>query len=300
MYQYENFSCLEQLSEQLFRHLAIDQAHTITALNQQIFSKVHQHGIEASQSTEDSNFFSYWLDPSLSLHCADFEHGEDNYLYTAQRRNHRNILKNLSTLNVHSILHVDCQWGGFLEDCVYYGFDITALAYHDIHYQFCQSKLTSLKPKVNFLVSQKPITDIQTKHDAIVDIESLNDLPNQQWNQHLDSYAHKIKKGGILFLQVMIGTSSYRIDSIPMKRHYGTAETIFKWAQRNNKTILHIKNIRSNYILTVNSWLKSFEKNKDTLGRQYATTQQWGAFLALMKAELLLQHKNAIQITIQM
>ena len=298
MTDYDTPLCYNTLAEQLTNQLRIDRNKTITHLQKAVFYPTIGASPYDNWMEQGSDFFSHWLDPSLSFYSGQFLEDQPDNLFLSQKNLHRYIIRLFSCFHVAHILQVDCQWGGFISDCMCHGFDITAQTTSEDHASFCHNQVKSQKPKVNFLLTQKPVASLPETYDAIVDLESLNQIPVRRWPSQLNAYAHKLKTGGLIFLQLIVSAKPQDYLDIP-KKHHAPLSLIQQWAKNQGHTILQTRNNTLDYIQTYSHWIKNLERERKTLLMQTPHVTKWGVFLAFMKAELANEHTQLLQILIQ-
>ena len=295
MTDYDTPTCYATLSAQLATQLQTCRFKTISHLQKTVFLPGN---LAKEWDSQGSDFFSHWLDPSLSFYCGEFHPNNPDNLFLAQKNNHRNILKTFSCFHVSHILQVDCQWGGFMTDCMCYGFDITAQTHSHDHATFCHNQVRSHKPKVNFLITQDTVASISGTFDALVDLENLNRIPIRRWSSTLNAYSKKLKKGGLLFLQVLVSSQPQSYLDIP-KKNQAPLSWIQQWAKNTNHTILHTRNLTPHYQSICTHWIHNLESERKALLLQTPHVTQWGTFLAFLQAELATNQTQLVQLLIQ-
>ena len=136
-----------------------------------------------------NEFFSLWLDPSLTYSSAIFDKKE-NSLESAQMNKYKKLISLINPKPGDKILEIGCGWGGFAE-FVGKNHDIKMDCITISQKQFEYAKKRIFKNGLNekIQIKLKDYRDVQEKYNSIAAIEMIEAVGMN----YLPSYFHTIK-----------------------------------------------------------------------------------------------------------
>ena len=136
-----------------------------------------------------NEFFSLWLDPSLTYLSAIFDKKE-NSLESAQMNKYKKLISLINPKPGDKILEIGCGWGGFAE-FVGKNHDIKMDCITISQKQFEYAKKRIFKNGLNekIQIKLKDYRDVQEKYNSIASIEMIEAVGKN----YLPSYFHTIK-----------------------------------------------------------------------------------------------------------
>ena len=196
-----------------------------------------------------NNFYSYWLDETMSYSSALYENQELN-LTDAQNYKYKNIIHNLDIKDEDSVCEIGTGWGGFLKTILEYNKESNFSGYtiSKNQFEYVQNKLVTKGNNLdlNYLDYRK----IQKKFDKIVSIEMFEAVGQKYWDTYFDKIYNSLNNGGKACLQIITindHSFSHYKDNVDFIQKY-----IFPGGMLPSKSIL----------------LKLFKKHKLELYRQ--------------------------------
>tara|TARA_B100001250_G_scaffold39113_1_gene31132 strand:+ start:1922 stop:3100 length:1179 start_codon:yes stop_codon:yes gene_type:complete len=148
-----------------------------------IFNKIKKIFIKNNKSTSRKNiskhydlgndFFSLWLDPTLTYSSAIFEE-KKNDLESAQRNKYKKLIELIKPKTGNRILEIGCGWGGFAE---YVGknldVNLDCITISKKQFDYASKKIfdEGLNEKVK--IKLQDYRDIKDKYDSIASIEMI-------------------------------------------------------------------------------------------------------------------------------
>ena len=137
-----------------------------------------------------NEFFSLWLDPSLTYSSAIFEK-EDSNLELAQMNKYKKLLSLINPKPGDKILEIGCGWGGFAE-FVGKNYDIKMDCITISQKQFDYASKRIFKNGLNekIKIKLKDYRDVEAKYNSIASIEMIEAVGKN----YLSSYFNTIKK----------------------------------------------------------------------------------------------------------
>ncbi len=150
-----------------------------------------------------NDFYSLWLDPSMTYSSAVFERPADSLL-TAQDNKYRRMAELAAIGPGDHVLEVGCGWGGFCSWAAReIGCRITAVTISKAQYDFAARRLQDegLSDKVDLRLQD--YRDIQGRFDRIVSIEMLEAVGEKYWPRYFAMLHDRLVPGGRAALQVI-------------------------------------------------------------------------------------------------
>jgi len=170
-----------------------------------------------------NNFFSLWLDKSLTYSSAIFENSKQD-LYLAQNNKYQKLTDLLKPAVGSNILEIGCGWGGFAEYLgTNYDVKLDCITISKRQFEFAKERIhkCGLNEKVNIEI--KDYRDLKKKYDHIVSIEMIEAVGQN----YLDSYFNTIKKN--LNPLGTVGIQAITIDNNLFERYKNKQDFIQKY-----------------------------------------------------------------------
>jgi cyclopropane-fatty-acyl-phospholipid synthase len=170
-----------------------------------------------------NNFYSAWLDRSMTYSAALFEHGADD-LPTAQLRKYQSLAERIDLKPGQHVLEIGCGWGGFAEFMAKtYGVDVVALTLSREQCDYAKSRIfaAGLAEKVD--VRLQDYRDEKGTYDRIASIEMIEAVGEEFWPTYFRQLHDRLVPGGIAGIQAITIQDRYfagyrrEVDFI---RHY--------------------------------------------------------------------------------
>ena len=137
-----------------------------------------------------NDFFSLWLDPSLTYSSAIFEKQKDD-LFSAQLNKYKKLTELIKPNVGNKILEIGCGWGGFAEYVgKNYDVKLDCITISKEQFEFSKKRIfeKGLNEKVNIFL--KDYRDVKDKYDSIASIEMIEAVGQN----YLVNYFKSIKK----------------------------------------------------------------------------------------------------------
>ena len=220
------------------------------------------------------DFFSLWLDNSLTYSCAYFKN-ENDTLEQAQENKYEHICRKLMLKEGESLVDIGCGFLGMLiYACKNYG--ISGVGYTLSKNQHNEAlkriKEEGLGNKIK--VCLKDYREAEGKFDKFVSIGMFEHVGNRYYKTFFQKTKLLLKKNGIGVLHT-IG-QDIKEPTDPWIRKYifpgGEIPPVQNIVDIMGKQDLHfidIENLRFHYHKTIQKWIKRFEKNVDEVKEMY-------------------------------
>ena len=170
-----------------------------------------------------NDFFSLWLDKSLTYSSAIFENSKQD-LYLAQNNKYQKLTDLLKPAAGSNILEIGCGWGGFAEYLgTNYDVKLDCITISKRQFEFAKERIhkCGLNEKVNIEI--KDYRDLKKKYDHIASIEMIEAVGQN----YLDSYFNTIKKN--LNPSGTVGIQAITIDNNLFERYKNKQDFIQKY-----------------------------------------------------------------------
>ena len=146
-----------------------------------------------------NDFYSQWLDPTMSYSSAIFTDGDD--LEAAQKSKWEHLAGRLG--NPETLLEIGCGWGALANFFQTGGAQVTAISLSD--QQLAWARLRQ-DPSIDF--RKQDYRDTDGQFDAIVSVEMVEAVGREYWPSYFDCIARNLKPGGRAAIQYI----SFRDD----------------------------------------------------------------------------------------
>ena len=151
-----------------------------------------------------NEFFSTWLDKTLTYSCGIFEKpGQE--LEKAQINKYNKLINLIQPKPGDKILEIGCGWGGFAEHLAKnYDVQLDCITISQKQFEFTKKRINLLglqnKVKVKFL----DYRDLKDKYDAIASIEMIEAVGEKNLNRYFKTIKNNLKPNGVGAIQAII------------------------------------------------------------------------------------------------
>jgi cyclopropane-fatty-acyl-phospholipid synthase len=153
-------------------------------------------------------FYTLWLDPTMSYSSAWFAEGDKQSLMDAQRAKIKRILDSIQTKEDDQILEIGCGWGGFMEEALRNGNQVTGLTLSTEQKAFADSRLQKISTEVSnakqFEVRLQDYRDCKEQFDGIASVEMFEAVGENHWTEYFQTIAKRLKAGGRACIQTIV------------------------------------------------------------------------------------------------
>jgi len=170
-----------------------------------------------------NDFFSLWLDKTLTYSSAIFENSKQE-LYLAQNNKYQKLIDLLKPTAGSKFLEIGCGWGGFAEYLgTNYDVKLDCITISKRQFEFAKERIhkCGLNEKVNIEI--KDYRDLKEKYDYIASIEMIEAVGQN----YLDSYFSTIKNN--LNPSGTVGIQAITIDDSLFERYKNKQDFIQKY-----------------------------------------------------------------------
>ena len=259
-----------------------------------------------------NDFFSLWLDKTLTYSSAIFEDPEQD-LFNAQNNKYRKLVDLLRPSAGSRILEIGCGWGGFAEYIgSNYDVKLDCITISQKQFEFAKERIhkCGLNEKVN--IELKDFRDLNNKYDHIASIEMIEAVGQN----YLDSYFNTIKK--TLIPSGTVGIQAITIDNTLFDRYKNKQDFIQKYIfpggflPSRNELQTHVNSnglkfneynsYANHYSDTLIVWRELFNKKWDLIKEQgfdLTFKRMWEFYLSYCEAGFKSKNIDLIQFSLQ-
>ena len=255
-----------------------------------------------------NDFFSQWLDETLTYSSAVYENQNDN-LVTAQKNKYQKLIDLLNIKDNNKVLEIGCGWGGFSEYLAKkYNVSIDCITISKKQLEFTKRRVfqAGLNNKVNVMFLD--YRDLKEKYDKVASIEMIEAVGEK----YLDKYFNTIKKS--LNTNGTAAIQGITIRNDLFDRYRSSEDFIQKYIfpggflpsidfmkhliNKNKLNLLKINSYPDDYAKTLNVWKENFFKTWDNispLGFDETFKRMWEFYLSYCEAGFKARNINLIQ-----
>ena len=258
-----------------------------------------------------NDFFSLWLDETLTYSSAIFENDKQN-LSDAQNNKYQKLINLLKPRDNSKVLEIGCGWGGFAEYLgKNYNVKLDCITISKKQYDFTRERIhkAGLNEKINIQI--KDYRDLKGKYDSIASIEMIEAVGQN----YLQSYFNTIKKN--LSIHGNVGIQAITIDDSLFDRYKNkqdfiqkyifpggflpSKKSLHKYANSNGLKFNEYNSYSKHYSETLIIWRKEFIKKWDLIKKQgfdLNFKKMWEFYLSYCEAGFKSKNIDLIQFSL--
>ena len=259
-----------------------------------------------------NEFFSLWLDKTLTYSSAIFEKKSQN-LSEAQNNKYQKLIDLIRPKNGDKILEIGCGWGGFAEYLgKKYDVKLDCITISKKQYEYAKERIQrcGLNEKVNIQI--KDYRDLKDKYNSIASIEMIEAVGQN----YLESYFKKIKENlsysGTAAIQAITIDDSL-FDRYKKKQDFiqkyifpggflPSKNSLNKHVSENGLAIKSYESYADHYSSTLALWRNEFDKKWDLIKNQgfdLTFKRMWEFYLSYCEAGFKSKNIDLIQFSLQ-
>ncbi|MDA9604245.1 cyclopropane-fatty-acyl-phospholipid synthase family protein [Candidatus Pelagibacter sp.] len=258
-----------------------------------------------------NDFFSLWLDKTLTYSSAVFENPKQNLL-EAQNNKYQKLINLLKPKNGSKILEIGCGWGGFAEYLgTNYDVKLDCITISKKQFEFAKERIhkCGLNEKINIEI--KDYRDLKNRYDHIASIEMIEAVGQN----YLNSYFNTIKKN--LSESGTVGIQAITIDDNLSNRYKNKQDFIQKYifpggflpskselknyVNFNDLEFVEYNSYADHYANTLIIWREKFNKEWELIkdqGFDLTFKRMWQFYLSYCEAGFKSKNIDLIQFSL--
>ncbi len=151
-----------------------------------------------------NEFFSLWLDKSLTYSSAIYKNDKDD-LEIAQKNKFQELINLMNIKDGNKVLEIGCGWGGFAEFLAKnYDVSVDCITISKNQYDFTKKKIfnSGLNNKVN--VKFLDYRDLKEKYDHVASIEMIEAVGEKYMDQYFGTIKNVLNYNGTAAIQGIV------------------------------------------------------------------------------------------------
>ena len=220
-----------------------------------------------------NDFYSLWLDDTMSYSCAYFKNENDS-LYDAQMNKIHHLLRKLNLKEGLSLLDIGCGWGALLiEAAKLYkvkgvGITLSQEQYNKFKERIKEENLEEyLDVK---LMDYRELEKSKMTFDRVVSVGMLEHVGRENYRLFMKNVHTVLKPSGIFVLHYISGLYESQGDAWMRKYIFPggvipTLREIISISADYKFYTVDVESLRMHYAKTLLKWAENFENNLDTV-----------------------------------
>ena len=259
-----------------------------------------------------NDFFSLWLDPSLTYSSAIFEKQKDD-LFSAQLNKYKKLTDLIKPNVGNKILEIGCGWGGFAEYVgKNYDLKLDCITISKEQFEFSKKRIfeNGLNEKVNIFL--KDYRDVKDKYDSIASIEMIEAVGQNYLVNYFKSIKKNLSENGRAAIQAITIDDSL-FDRYKTKEDFiqkyifpggflPSKKKLYDLSSSNGLEIKKYESYGSHYSNTLKIWRDEFLKKWEEIskhGFDNKFKRMWHFYLSYCEAGFKSKNIDLIQFSMQ-
>ena len=258
-----------------------------------------------------NEFFSKWLDKTLTYSCGIFN-SSDETLEKAQINKYNKLIGLIKPKPGNKILEIGCGWGGFAEQLAKnYDVKLDCITISKKQFEFTKAKINrlGLNHKVN--IKMADYRDIKREYENIISIEMIEAVGEKYLNNYFKSIKENLAPGGTAAIQsIVINDSLY--DRYRTKEDFiqkfifpggflPSLKSLKKLSSNSGLVFDSQKLYGEHYSNTLQKWRKSFLNSWVEISRQGFNLNfknMWDFYLSYCEAGFKSKNIDLLQFSL--
>lgn len=257
-------------------------------------SKKNQEKEVSSHYDIGNDFYSLWLDETMSYSCAYFENPDDT-LGEAQKKKVDRILKKLHLEEGMTLLDIGCGWGYLLiEAAKKYKIRGTGITLSHEQYKEFNRRIEAegLGEYLTVeLLDYRDLPKLGKQFDRIVSVGMVEHVGRENYQLFNDCVSQVLKEGGVYLLHYISALKEHPGDAWIKKYIFPggvipSLREIISCAAEDNFHTLDVENLRLHYNRTLLCWEKNFREHIDEVRQMFDErfVRMWDLYLSACAA----------------
>ena len=256
-----------------------------------------------------NDFFSTWLDKSLTYSCGIFNSSEET-LEQAQINKYNKLINMVKPLKGDRVLEIGCGWGGFAEHLAKnYDIKLDCITISKKQYLFTKEKIRLKKLNHKVKVHMLDYRDIKSKYDIIVSIEMIEAVGEKYLDKYFNIIKQNLSSGGRAAIQAIVIKDElynrYRTKEDFIQKYIfpggflPSVESLKKLSKKSGLIIDDYNSYGLHYSSTLQKWRESFLNSWGTISKQgfnISFKKMWDFYFSYCNAGFKSKNIDLIQL----
>lgn len=273
-------------SFQYFKLPILDRVQSLWR-NRRTLSTPNQAAANIAHHYDRGNdFFSLWLDESMTYSCAYFRSDADT-LERAQQQKHEQICRKLLLKERETLVDIGCGWGGMLFYAAKtYGVKTLGCTLSRPQYEFAleKAKQDGLEGSVAVLLAD--YRSVTGEFDKLVSIGMFEHVGKKFIPTFMKKVKSLLKPGGVGLLHTIGKERDTPVNPWTLKYifpggYVPTVDEILREMGEVKLQAIDVENLRMHYAKTLDEWSGRFDRNVETIRSLFdeSFVRMWRLFL---------------------
>ena len=259
-----------------------------------------------------NEFFSTWLDKTLTYSCGIFEKPEQE-LEKAQINKYNKLINLINPKSGDRILEIGCGWGGFAVHLAKnYDVQLDCITISRKQFEFTKKRINRLglnnKVNVKFL----DYRDLKDKYDAIASIEMIEAVGEKHLNKYFSTIKNNLKPNGVGAIQAIIIKDElfnrYRNNQDFIQKYIfpggflPSLQSIKNYSKETGLTLKGYNSYGLHYSYTLSKWRQNFINSWNNIAQQGFDTsfkKIWDFYFSYCEAGFRSKNIDLIQFSVR-
>ncbi len=257
-----------------------------------------------------NEFFSSWLDKSLTYSSAVYKNEKDD-LEIAQRNKFQELINLMNIKDGNKVLEIGCGWGGFAEFLAKnYDVSVDCITISKNQYEFTKKRIfnSGLNNKVN--VKFLDYRDLKEKYDHVASIEMIEAVGEKYMDQYFGTIKNVLNYGGTAAIQGIVIKDDlferYRANEDFIQKYIfpggflPSIQFMENLIKKNELKLEKINTYTDDYAKTLATWRKNFLgawEKISPLGFDEYFKRMWEFYLSYCEGGFKSKNINLIQFS---
>ena len=259
-----------------------------------------------------NDFFSLWLDETLTYSSAIFDDNSKN-LSEAQNNKYQKLIDLIKPNNGDKVLEIGCGWGGFAEYLgKKYDVKLDCITISKKQFDYAKERIfkCGLNEKVNIEI--KDYRDLNDKYNSIASIEMIEAVGQNYLEGYFKTIKNNLSEGGKVGIQA-ITIDDKLFDRYKNKQDFiqkyifpggflPNKSSINRYVSDNGLAINSYISYADHYANTLSLWRNEFLKKWDLIKNQgfdLTFKRMWEFYLSYCEAGFKSKNIDLIQFSMQ-
>ena len=258
-----------------------------------------------------NEFFSIWLDKSLTYSSAIYENPKDD-LANAQINKYNKLIDFIKPRPGDKVLEIGCGWGGFAEHLAKnYDIKLDCITISKKQLEFAQKRIfnAGLNDKVN--IKFLDYRDIQGKYDSIASIEMIEAVGEKYLNKYFSAIKSNLKSNGIAAIQAIVIKDElferYRKNEDFIQKYIfpggflPSLQSIRNYCKDTGLELTDYNSYGKHYSNTLKTWRENFTRSWNDISKQgfdQSFKKIWDFYFSYCEAGFKAKNIDLIQFSI--
>jgi len=258
-----------------------------------------------------NEFFSLWLDKTLTYSSAIFDENKNN-LEDAQINKYKKLINLIKPKVGDKVLEIGCGWGGFAEH-LGKNFDVKldCITISKKQYEFAKERIhkNQLNEKINIYMMD--YRDIKNKYNSIASIEMIEAVGKNYLKNYFKTIKENLQNNGTAAIQA-ITIDDKLFDRYKTKEDFiqkyifpggflPSKKCLYQYANQNGLGVEQYNSYGLHYSNTLNIWKSEFTKKWEEISKQgfdLTFKRMWNFYLSYCEAGFKSKNIDLIQFSL--